>query len=90
MCEIERSIGMILTDNFCEITSEPDSYSSSSEETAEMLEFALEDAYTCSPSFFLNGWGDPVQRTSLLDKELMDNETLEGVYVCISQFYVLC
>ena len=55
MCEIERSIGMILTDNFCEITSEPDSYSSSSEETAEMLEFALEDAYTCSPSFFLNG-----------------------------------
>ena len=56
MCEIDRSIGMSTTDSdsydFCKITSEPDSYLSSNEEIAEMLEFALEGAYTCSPSHF--------------------------------------
>ena len=97
MYEIDRSISMSTTDSdsddFCEITtSDPDSYSSSDEETAEMLEFALEGTYTCSPSLFLNGREDPAERTSLLylDKDLMDSESMEGVYVCISQFYVLC
>ena len=63
------------------ITSSSEAVATSDEEDLELLELALESAYTCSPSKFA---GDPCMRNSLLllDKDLLDDEDVEGTRVC--------
>ena len=64
------------------ITSSSEAVATSDEEDLELLELALESAYTCSPSKFA---GDPCMRNSLLllDKDLLDDEDVEGTLVCV-------
>ena len=59
-------------DDFVEITtSEAESLATSDEEGAEILQVALESAYSCSPSIFSKRTLDPAERSSLL---LLDSE----------------
>ena len=82
------------SEDFYEITtSEAESISSSEEEDTQLVEFALESAYSCSPSLFLKG-SKPSERTSLLflDKDLIDEfEYSEGVcvWVCVCVCVIL-
>ena len=58
---------------YCEIfTSEAESFATSDEDDAEILQMALEGAYTCSPC--KRSIIDPAERSSYLlyDKDLMD------------------
>lgn len=59
-----------------EITSEAESLATSDEEDAEILQVALESAYSCSPSLFSKCALDPAERLSLLllDKDFLDSE----------------
>lgn len=63
-------------DDFVEITSEAESLATSDEEDAEILQVALESAYSCSPSLFSKCALDPAERLSLLllDKDFLDSE----------------
>lgn len=63
------------------VTSSSEAVATSDEEDLELLELALESAYTCSPSKYA---GDPCMRNSLLllDKDLLDDEDVEGTRVC--------
>ena len=76
-------------EEFCEITtSEGEPYDTSDEEDAELLQAALESAYTCSP--FKQG-RDPAERSSylLLDKDLIDEDEMGTVSLCVSQNCIL-
>ena len=48
----------------------------SDEEDAELLQVALENAYSCNPAPFLNSKLDPAERLSLflLDKDFLDSK----------------
>ena len=76
-------------EEFYEITtSEGEPYTTSEEEDAELLQVALESAYTCSP--FKQG-RDPASYL-LLDKDLMDEEEIGTccfVLLIIAFFYQL-
>ena len=64
-------------DEFCEITtSEAESFCTSEEEDAELLEMALDGAYSCNPSLFSKCALDPAERSSLLllEKDFLDSE----------------
>ena len=64
-------------DDFAEITtSEAESLATSDEEDAEILQVALESAYSCNPSVFSKRALDPAERSSLLllDKDFLDSE----------------
>ena len=77
----EDSADSASEDEFCEITtSEAESLSTSGEEDAELLEVALDGAYTCNPSLFSKCSLDPAERSSLLllDKDFLDSE---GTYM---------
>ena len=76
-------------EEFCEITtSEGEPYDTSDEEDAELLQAALESAYTCSP--FKQG-RDAAERSSylLLDKDLIDKDEMGTVSLCVSQNCIL-
>ena len=63
-------------EEFCEIlTNEVESFATSDEEDTELLQMALEGAYTCSP-FKRSTVIDPAERSSYLlyDKDLMCEE----------------
>ena len=75
---------------FCEITtSEGEPYDTLDEEDAELLQAALESAYTCSP--FKQG-RDPAERSSylLLDKDLMKWVQFHCVFLRIALFWCNC
>ena len=74
-------------DDFVEITtSEPESLATSDDEDAELLQAALESAYSCNPSFFSKCPLDPAERSSLLlDKDFLDSD---GNLVVISGWVV--
>lgn len=59
-------------------SSESETFDTSDEEDADMLELVLESAFTSSPAKF--GTGDPSARSSLLllDKSLADDEAVKG------------
>ena len=64
-------------DDFFEITtSEAESLATSDEEDAELLQVALESAYSCNPALFSNSKLDPAERSSLLllDKDFLGSE----------------
>ena len=63
-------------DDFVEITSEAESLATSDEEDAQLLQVALESAYSCNPSIFSKCTLDPAERSSLLllDKDFLDSE----------------
>ena len=64
-------------DDFCEITtSEGESLATFDEEDAELLEMALDGAYSYNPSLFSKCTLDPAERSSLLllDKDILESE----------------
>ena len=76
--EHEKTESSDSEDEYYEITStsEAESLATSDEEDAELLEVALDGAYSCSPSVFLKSTRDPAERSSLLllDKDFLYSE----------------
>ena len=69
--EHEKTESSDSEDEYYEITS-----TTSDEEDAELLEVALDGAYSCSPSVFSKSTRDPAERSSLLllDKDFLYSE----------------
>lgn len=71
-----------IDEEYCEIFTsegEAESFATSDEEDAELLQMALEGAYTCSP-FKHSAIIDPAERSSylLLDKDLMSEDECDN------------